>query len=385
MLRINAAVSGRVSDATLKKGSILAAACALPGVVAAEGAPTEGLVAFKYLQYKDKQPQLDRITVKSPSLYTLLPIGSSWSVEGSVVVDDVSGATPTQYSTVSLASKMEDERTAGDIKLVRYFRRAAIGVGYAGSTEDDYKSNAFSFDFRFSTDDNNTTVALGAGTSDDKITPTARAFAGQTKTKKTKDFLVGVTQVMTPNDIIKANLTYSLGDGFFTDPYKGDSRPDERNSTVLLTQWNHHFERANGTLRTTYRYYTDTFDVTAHTFGFDYAQAFGQGWVVTPSLRYYTQSSASFYVDPQIVPGLGAVIPPTVPTTRRYYTGDQRLSAFGGITIGFKLAKSFGPWTVDFRYDRLEQRSDWRIGGEGSPNVDPFQADSIQFGIARKL
>lgn len=378
-------IAGRGFASPLRKGSILAAACALPGVVAAEGAPTEGLIGFKYLYYKDKQPQLDRIEVKSPSAYVLTPIGPNWSLEGSLVVDDVSGATPTAYSNVTLASKMEDERTAGDVKLVRYFRRAAIGVGYAGSTEDDYKSNAFSLDLRMASDDNNTTFAFGIGTSDDKITPTARAFMGQTKTKKTKDLLLGVTQVMSPTDVVKLNLTYAMGDGFFTDPYKADSRPDERNQTALLVQWNHHFESVSGTFRSSYRYYNDTFDVTAQTIGLDYAQSFGQGWVVTPSLRYHTQSAASFYVDPLVIPNLGPIIPPIATATRRYYTGDQRLSAFGGITLGLKVAKTFGRWTFDVRYDRLEQRSDWRIGGEGSSNVDPFQANFIQLGVARKF
>lgn len=52
-----------------QRGAVLAAALALPGVVAAETAPTEGLIAFKYLWYHDLQPGLSRITVNSPSVY----------------------------------------------------------------------------------------------------------------------------------------------------------------------------------------------------------------------------------------------------------------------------------------------------------------------------
>jgi len=57
-----------------QRGAVLAAALALPGVVAAETAPTDGLIAFKYLWYHDLQPGLSRITVNSPSVYTLLPV-----------------------------------------------------------------------------------------------------------------------------------------------------------------------------------------------------------------------------------------------------------------------------------------------------------------------
>ena len=154
----------------------------------------------------------------------------------------------------------------------------------------------------------------------------------------------------------------------------------------MLLQWNHHFEGANGTLRTSYRNYSDSFEVKAHTVGFDYAQEFGQGWALTPGLRYHTQSSAFFYYDPVYDPVAGAPFPPGYFTSRPLYSSaDQRLSAFGGITVGFKLAKTIGLWTTDFRYDYLQQRGDWRLGGQGSPGLQPFIANFVQLGLARKF
>lgn len=381
-------VSTRSLVLNSKAGSILAAACALPGVAMAEGAPTEGVVGFKYLFYKDSQPSLDRITVNSPSLYALTPIGSSWSVEGSLVVDSLSGATPRYHTAVSSASKMSDERVAWDLKLVRYFRRAAIGVGVASSSENDYASNARSVDLRFSTDDNNTTFTFGYGQSNDDINPTGGGVVGVRGEKKNvQDFIVGVTQVLSPNDIVKLNYTGSRGKGYFSDPYKAlDFRPRIRNSNVILLQWNHHFERADGTLRTTYRSYSDSFKVKANTFGFEYAQALGSSWVVTPALRYHSQSAAYFYYDPVYDPVAGAPFPPGYLTRPPLYSSaDQRLSAFGGITVGGKVAKSFGRWTTDLRYDYLQQRGDWRLGGKGSPGLETFTAHFVQFGIARRF
>jgi len=374
-------------DRVFKAGPLLAAACALPGIAAAQSAPTQGEIGFKYLFYKDLQPGLDRITVNSPSVYGMMPVGSNWSIEGAFVVDVLSGATPRYHTAVSGASKMDEERTAADFKVVRYFRRAAVGVGVAASNEHDYESRAFNMDMRLSTDDNNTTFALGYGRTEDDITPTGGGFSNNVfnERKESYDYLLGVTRVLSPNDIAKINFTETRGRGYFSDPYKRvDARPRTRNQQAWLFQWNHHFAGSGDVLRTSYRYYSDTFEVKAHTVGFEYAKQTGQSWTITPALRYHTQSAAYFYFDPNydIVAGVpypaGYSARPWV-----YSSADQRLSAFGGVTVGLKAAKTFTRWTFDVRYDYLQQRGDWRLGGEGSPGLDPFIAHMIQFGWSR--
>jgi hypothetical protein len=364
--------------------AILAAAMALPGVAFAETAPEQGLIGLKYLYYKDYQPGLDRIEVSSPSLYVLTPLGRQWSLEGSLVRDAVSGPSPRFHSAISSASRMEDERHAGDLRLTRYFRRAAVGLGVAYSTEDDYESRALSFDVRMSSDDNNTAIVFGAGYSDDTIKPndTGGGSVTSDESKKVNDFIVGLTQVVTPRDIVQANLTYSRGRGFFSDPYKFlDNRPRERNQTALLGRWNHYFAAPGATLRSSYRYYSDTFEVKAHTFGFEWVQPV-RALTVTPSLRYHTQSSANFYVDP--IPG--SAFPPVVSLRPPYYSADHRLSAFGAVTAGIKLAWGIGKdWAIDAKFDYYEQRGDWRLGGTGSPGLDPFKAQFYQVGIYRRF
>ena len=366
------------------RSAVLAAALALPGVVAAETAPTEGLIAFKYLWYHDQQPGLSRITVNSPSVYTLLPVGESWSVEGTVVVDSISGATPRYHTAISGASDMNDTRAAGELKLTRYFRRAVVDVGLAYSGEHDYKSTAGSLDVRLASEDNNTTLALGTAFTADQIDSTGGAVTGETR--QVNDFLVGLTQVLSPYDIAKVNLTYARGRGYFSDPYKlVDVRPRQRNETAVLTQWNHSFA-SESTLRSSYRYYSDTFGVKAHTFGLEFAQGVGGAWTLTPALRYYTQSAADFYFGPVYDPVLGPPFPPGYLTNPPVYSSaDQRLSAFGAVTIGMRVDKRFGAWNVDFRYDYYEQRGDWRLGGGGSTGLAPFSAHFVQLGIAKSF
>jgi hypothetical protein len=379
----------------VRGGSILAAALALPGVVHAEAAPTEGLVAFKFLYYKESRewlgpprsgydPNADPLIIKVPSVYTLLPVSEKWSVEGSVAIDVLSGATPWYHSSAAGASRMEDRRTAGDVRVTRYFRRATWSVGSAYSSEDDYRALAFSTDLRLSTDDNNTTVAVGVGHSSDtiKYNPEPRFTPKSDQDKSTTDFLAGITRVLTPSDIVQANLTHSRSEGYLTDPYKYfDKRPDTRNATAFLVRWNRHFAGVSGTMRTSYRYYTDSWDVKGHTIGLEWAQPVGGRYVVTPNVRYVTQSAARFYAD--ALPNGGAPAP--VSLDPPYFSADSRLSAFGGVTFGLKGQMNWDKWIFDAKYDYYVQRASLRIGGEGSTNLGAFRASFFQVGVARRF
>jgi len=364
-----------------RRGAVLAAALALPGVAAAEAAPTEGLIAFKYLHYRDYQNGLDRITVDSPAVYLLLPLGGAWSIEGSLVVDSLSGATPRVHSTVSSASKMSEQRTAGDAKATWYLRRAAIAFGGAYSTEHDYDSRAVSVDGRLSTESNNTTFNAGLGYVSDSIKPNPGSVVSQKKSKRTTELAAGVTQVVTPSDLVQLNLTLARGRGYFDDPYKfNDARPDSRNQTAILLRWNAFDARSGGTLRTSYRYYTDSYKVSGNTIGLEWAQPY-QRWLFTPGLRYHSQSAASFYVDP--LPGAPF---PTTAVQPPYYSVDQRLSGFGAVTAGLKAQFQLTPkLSVDGKFEYYEQRGAWRIGGKGSPGLEPFKANIFQLGFAYKL
>ena len=140
--------------ATERSAALIAAALALPGILPApahaQTAPDEGVVALRYLDYRDWQPGARRMTVRNPSLYALVPLGSSFAVEGSVIYDAMSGASPLYHDTLSGASGLgvTDYRTAGDVRVWKYIDGNALAFGVAGSYERDYKSRAASFEWR---------------------------------------------------------------------------------------------------------------------------------------------------------------------------------------------------------------------------------------------
>jgi len=194
--------------------------------------------------------------------------------------------------------------------------------------------------------------------------------------------------VLTPNDIVQANLTIARGRGYYSDPYKQiDERPRERNQAALMLRWNHHFEDPGASLRTAYRLYGDSFKVDAHTLSAEWVQQLPRGWTIAPSIRYHTQSAAKFYYDPVYDPLLGEPFPPGYLTDPGgYYSADHRLSAFGALTLGIKVTKAITKdLNADFRLDLYQQRAGWRVGGPGSPGLATFRARFVQVGVTHKF
>ncbi len=359
---------------------LLAAALALPCLAApalAETAPQETTLAYKRLDYQDSQPDADRVRIKAHALSLTAPVGESWSFDATAVTDAVSGASP-RYHTQRI-SPLEDRRDAATLGLTRYLPRGSVTVAGSYSTESDYVSRSLSATLAWFTDESkNTTLTAGVGVTRDQINPTNGVVSGERKA--VNEVMAGITQVLTPSDLVQATVRHARGNGYYSDPYKAwDERPRDRNATSLLLRWNHHVAATDASARTSYRYYTDSFGLRAHTLGLEFEQPVGGGWAVTPLARLYSQNAASFYVpyDPN---GAGQTFPDA---QAKYYTQDQRLSAFGAVTTGIKLAWQVTPsWTVDAKFEKYRQRGHWALQGRGDPGLAPFNASSLQLGMA---
>jgi hypothetical protein len=358
----------------------MAAALALPGIALTPAArgdtpPDQATIALKQLYYRDDQPGQQRMRIGSPAAFWQVPIKDVAAVEGYITSETISGASPYFYNTLSGASgTIREDRQAADIKATRFFERSAVAVGVAASTEHDYRSQALRTEARFSSDDQNTTVSAGAGHTVDAITSTVDPSLHESRT--TDAVLLGITQVWSPLTIAQATLTASFSHGYHSDPYKlFDRRPNERTEFALLTRVNHYFTGTEGALHLELRYFQDDWGVRAGNIGADYYQPLADGWMLRPSLRYYTQKAARFYSN---------TFPPS--DFSADYSADQRLASFGAISWGVQLIKQLrNDFAFDLSFDDYTQRTGWRGFGSGSPGLQQFNARYVTLGLSKKF
>jgi len=364
-----------------RSAALIVAALALPGVLptaaGAQAAPDEGVIALRYYDFRDWQPGAVRMSVRSPSLYALVPLGENLAFEGTLVHDTMSGASPLFHDTLSGASGIgvTDHRAAGDARLTAYIDGNALAAGVAYSHERDYVSRAASFEWRRWSDDRNRTYAIGWGAARDRIDSTNGVATN--RRRETYDMLVGLTQVLNAGAVVETSLTWSQGRGYYSDPYKLlDARPERRRTVSWLTRYHQYLPRMDATVRIAYRYLDDSFGDRSHMVEASWVQPLQSGFTLTPTLRYYTQGAASFYRDPPFPRGF---------VDTEHHTADTRLSAFGAVTAGLRIAKVLpGAVTVDVAFNFYRQKPAWR-GGGGSPGLDDFSARWIEAGIEKRF
>jgi Protein of unknown function (DUF3570) len=357
---------------------------ALPGVLMmlndtayAESAPDKTLVSLKYLDYLDSQPGFDRIRVRAPSALLIKPLSSEWSISSTYTADAISGASPA-FHTQALKN-MHDERHALDLSATRYTSLGTQTFGGSYSKEVDYLSRGVFFSMTQSDESKNTTWNAGVSLSSDQINPTNHVVMNETK--QSYSLIAGVTQVLDMDNIAQLQLGHYSGKGDYSDPYKVfDNRPRERVNNTFLARWNHFFANNESTLRMSYRYYEDNWGIQAHTLDAEWVKPTGGGWTFSPSVRLYSQSAANFYVDADTT---GSPFPPFPSAGSTYYSEDQRVSAYGAHTFGFKVVKYLDADTwVDFKVEQYQQRGSWKLFGAGSQGLDPMMARSIQVGYS---
>ena len=161
--------------------------------------------------------------------------------------------------------------------------------------------------------------------------------------KSTADILLGFTQVINRRMLMQFNYSYSVVDGYLTDPFKilsvvntqgvtqdylYESRPDSRVKQSLYAQSLYHFE--NSVLDVSYRYMWDDWQINSHTIDARYriplGDSFGTESYLQPHLRLYQQSAADFY-RPFIIDNESLPI---------FASADYRIGEMSAFTVGVK-------------------------------------------------
>lgn len=362
--------------------AVLASTC--PGLQAVTR-PEQAQVSVKAMDYQDRQDQAQRIGVKALSTHWTVPIGGAWALEAGTVVDAISGASPAYYTAPRSLAPLRDTRRAQDIKVSHYGRQQRIMLGHSGSKEVDYVSSSHVFMYTRSTPDNNTTLDLGVARTRDTINPVTQLVVNEKK--NVQEWLLGLTQVMSPQDLVQIQWVHSSGQGYFNDPYKLlDARPSHRRIDAISVRWNHHRPETLTTARWHARAAQDSFGIRSATLGLDVAQAVTPQWTVTPSARFYSQSSASFFSPPDPQRPDLPNIPADFVLGQSHISFDQRLAALGALTLGLKLERKISSNTVvDLKFERYRQRNAWSLHGPPVEGLDDFKARIVQLGFTHRF
>ena len=361
-------------------GALMRAALALPILALAPraGAAVVGEMGASILGYKER----GLMKATEPILFGHAIIDDVWEIEASAVGDILTGASPQLVTNINgqpmqvlTGASVHDRRHAGDAKVGRRFGDLTLSASAAVSNEHDYHSKAGGVEARRDFNDRNTTLTLGYGRANDHVGSGIDPSLNEPRT--TDQYLVGVTQVLSPVALVQSSLAYSNGRGWYNDPYKltltfypdqalpallPDLRPDHRRSWAWLTRYRRHFAAQRGTLQADYRYFEDDWGVRAHTLELAWEQQLDERWSLRPALRYYTQGAADFY---------SPVIPRPAP---RFQSSDQRLAAFGGLSPSLRATLRLDSVIVEGAVGYVHDASSLRLGGSGTSAFETLRA-----------
>lgn len=334
----------------------------------------------------------DRVSVTKAMAFLSGDLSARDSINVNLVLDTMSGATPTgavksQSSSVTSFTGASGASAAidGGASVDRvHFSDTRLGIAlswdhqlnrthsisYGGSlsVEKDYQSYGASINYSIDSADRAYTYTFGLATSWDQIyrktdgTPEPLSSVEDNSIfsdgeRYSYDLLAGITRVFNKKTIAQLNYTLSYSDGYHTDPYKVisqvrlvedsgtgefawaelaryyESRPNSRLRHVVFTSMAHQYGGAGETLHADYRLYTDDWGINSHTITLRHKTPLAKQSYIEPHIRYYQQSAADFYLHSILDDGNSPVVLP------EYASADNRLAETTGITLGMEYGQ----------------------------------------------
>jgi hypothetical protein len=314
-------------------------------------ARADGSIAYNFENYREED---GRITVETESSQVDQDLPANGHISLTGTIDAVAGATPNGRpappgSDQVVLTEIHTRRKAWSGDYAEQIGNFNISAGFAESREPDYVSLGWSVNTLTDFNQKNTTLRVGVAGVDDRVEV---FFEPAYLPKHTRSAILGVTQVLDPLTFVTVNVTLADADGYLSEPHKfvekgieilpglaleesfAENSPNERQSATLFTSVDHDFPKLRGALEASYRLYSDTYGIVAHTLALSWQQHVGSRLILGPEARYYQQTAARFYYynldDTSIVPARMPM------GTAPYYTSDFRLSAEDDFTYGLK-------------------------------------------------
>jgi len=314
------------------------------------------------------------LTVEGPSVLVRKSIGESLSATANYYVDAITSASVDVV--VSGASQYKENRQQKSLGLDYLRGKSMWSAFYMESSENDYKASTWSLGVSQDMFGDLTTVSFGYSQGRDRIgDSTDPSFSDEIERR---NYRIGLTQVLTRNALLSLNFETVTEQGYLQNPYRAmryvnlsdtytlaaETSPRTRTSNAGSVRLKHYLPwRASAEVQ--YRYYGDTWGLSAHTAGLEYTHPLKQSarWTLSGSYRFYKQNSADFFSD--LFPFQDA---------QNFMARDKETSALTGHTLGFGAAYEF---PVDF--------APWLKRGTANLHVSRMMIDYAQFRDLRGL
>ena len=339
-----------------------------------------------YLLYSEAD---DRVTVNKFTVQAGGDVSDRDRVSLTAVLDTMSGATPSgavKQSTPSFTgasgggggggatnasalAKFDDTRAGMAISWAHsHDNNWEVIYGGAVSIENDYESfngsvvvnketqsKAYRFTLGLSVTAD-TIFRVGTNETPEPLTKISDGrFFGEGE-KDTTDIIAGVTHVINRRTVAQLNLSYSVSNGYLSDPYKVfsvvdevtdvafdsfyEGRPANRRRSGITAHLNHQTYPANNVIHASYRYYTDDWDVNSHTLIFGERFKFANTKYIEPKIRLYKQTKAYFYQNEFFSDVANT---PDIPSTfPKFISADYRLDALSSVTPEIQFGSEIG-------------------------------------------
>jgi hypothetical protein len=286
------------------------------------------------------------ITVAGPEVLVRKKIGDSLSLTAGYYEDMISSAS---IDVKLSASPYHEVRKQENVGFDFQHGKTIYSFGYIHSREPDYVADTTVYSLSQDMFGDLTTVTLGYMRAWDQIYRDIKVDGvivnDPTFYERSdhRSYSISLSQIMTRNLIMGFNWQLLTDQGYLANPYRkiryaspgvGDGftladqvYPDTRTANAASVQAKYYLHGA--ALTGSYRYYSDTWDIRAHTYLLEYTVPW-KNWIFDASARYYEQTHASFYSD--LFPRADY---------QNFMARDRELAAFHSTNFGIAASYQF--------------------------------------------
>ncbi|NJN51929.1 MAG: DUF3570 domain-containing protein [Gammaproteobacteria bacterium] len=287
------------------------------------------------------------LTVEGPSVLVRKGFADKVSVWGNYYVDMISSAS---IDVVTTASPYDEERTEVSAGVDYLYGKTFMGLSYTNSDESDYTSNNVRFGISQDFFGDLTTLGISYVRGWDEVRRNGDDEFGEEIDRQS--YRVDVSQVITKNMVLNLNYEGITDEGFLNNPYRSvryvdpssargysyeaEIYPRTKTSSSIAAR-SVYYLPYRAAARAEYRYYTDTWGISAWNVEVGYVHPLPKGIMLDVRYRYYDQDAADFYSD--LFPRQNY---------QNFLARDKELSTFTSHTIGMGVTYEFGTRLVPF-------------------------------------